>query len=186
MSVCTRLLCQSALAYRKHVCLKTLSVVCRLSVVTSWSCRATHGLPAYGPPCTVGVLPGPKSQPICVLVGVVSSCVLSARVRGRVSRSCATENTHTPPRLEALFKLSVVDTLRHSYRLLQHLCGCSQKPFNLFDTFFLVVGSVAIHLVYVIANLFLSLKIDQLRKLSRLSLDFTATGYALYFMSAVL
>ena len=57
------------------------------------------------------------------------------------------------------------------------------KPFNLFDTFFLVVGSVAIHLVYVNANLFLSLKNDQLRMLSRLSLDFTATGYTLYFMS---
>ena len=57
VSVCTWLLCQSELVYRKHVCLKTLSVVCRLSVVTSWSCLATHGRPAYGPPCTVGVLP---------------------------------------------------------------------------------------------------------------------------------
>ena len=86
--------------------------MCRLSVVTSWSCRATHRLPAYGPPRA-----GPrarwvscldprgchrvqddlltKSQPLCVLVGVVTSCVLCARVRGRVSRSCATENTHT-------------------------------------------------------------------------------------------
>ena len=34
------------------------------------------------------------------------------------------------------------------------------------------------------ANLILSLKIDQLRMLSRLSLDFIATGYTLYFMSA--
>ena len=68
--------------------------------------------------------PVTKSQPLCVLVGVVTSCVLYARVRGRVSRSCATENTHTrPPRLEALFKLSVVASLGHLCRSLQHLCG---------------------------------------------------------------
>ena len=65
---------------------------------------------------------------LCVLVGVVTSCVLCACVRGRVSRSCATENTYTPPRLEALFKLSVVAILRHLYRSLQHLCGCTQNP----------------------------------------------------------
>ena len=64
--------------------------------------------------------------------------------------------------------------------------GCSVQFVILFDTFFLVVGSVAIHIVYVNANLFLSRKIDQLRMLSRLSLDFTATGYTLYFMSVVL
>ena len=55
------------------------------------------------------------------------------------------------------------------------------KPFNLFDTFFLVVGSVAIHLGYLNASLFLSRKVDQLRMLSRLSLDFTATGNTPYF-----
>ena len=65
-----------------------------------------------------------KSQPLCVLVGVVTSCVLCARVRGRDSRSCATENTFTPPRLEALFKLSVVAILKRLYHSLQHLCGC--------------------------------------------------------------
>ena len=70
-----------------------------------------------------------KSQPLCVLVGVVTSCVLCARVRGRVSRSCATENTYTPPRLEALFKLSVVAILRHLYRSLQHL-RVYPKPFR--------------------------------------------------------
>ena len=64
-----------------------------------------------------------KRQPLCVLVGVVTSCVLCARVRGRVSRSCATENTYTSARLEALFKLSVVTILRHLYRSLQHFCG---------------------------------------------------------------
>ena len=36
----------------------------------------------------------PPSQPFCVLVGVVTSCVLCARVRGHVPRSCATENTY--------------------------------------------------------------------------------------------
>ena len=49
----------------------------------------------------------------------------------------------------------------------------------LFVTFFLVVGSVAIHLVSVKANPVLSRKTDQLRMQSRLSLDCTATGYTL-------
>ena len=52
-----------------------------------------------------------KRQPFCVLLGVVTSCVLCACVRGRVSRSCATENTYTPARLEALFK---ADSRLHS------------------------------------------------------------------------
>ena len=142
-------------------------------------------------PCTVGVLPGPtrvsasrmsvsKSQPLCVLVGDVMSCVLCARVRGRVSRSCATENTYTPSRLEALFK-SQSSPFSSSCIVRSNISARVPKPFNLFDTFFLVVGSVAIHLGYLNANLFLSRKVDQLRMLSRLSLDFTATGNALYF-----
>ena len=67
-------------------------------------------------------LPGPTSVPSdaqagwrrgqsanpFVLVGVVKSCGLCVRVRGRVSRSCASENTYTPARLEALLELSVV------------------------------------------------------------------------------
>ena len=73
--------------------------------------------------------PVTKSQPLCVLVGVVASCVLCARVP-RVLRdvlttecnSCATENTYTPPRLEALFELSIVIILRHLYRSLQQFC----------------------------------------------------------------
>ena len=123
MSVCIWLLCQSELVYRKHVCLKTLSVVYRLSVVASWN----------GCPCTVGVLPRgchrvqdepvAKSQPLSVSVGVVTSCVLCASVQGHVSRSCATMGTRTPPRLEVLFKLSVVAILKLVYRSLQHLCG---------------------------------------------------------------
>ena len=142
---------------------------------------------------------------MCVLVGVVASCVLCARVP-RVLRdvlttgciSCATENTYTPPRLEALFKLSDVIILRHLYHSLQQFClfwmfcpissscstrSSSQSRSHRFSL--LVVGSVAIHFVYVNAHLFLSRKIDQLRMLSRLSLEFTATGYTLYFMSAV-
>ena len=36
-----------------------------------------------------------SANPCCVLLaGVVTSCVLCARLRGRVSRSCATENTY--------------------------------------------------------------------------------------------
>ena len=75
-------------------------------------------------------------------------------------------------------------------------CGCFHQLVILFDTFFisskmflLVVGSVATHLVHANTNLFLSLKIDHFRMLSRLSLAFTvifATGHTLYFVSAVL
>ena len=136
---------------------------------------------------------------MCVLVGVVTSFVLCVRVRGRVSRSCATENSYTPPRLEALFKLSgrrhsqaFVSFAPTSLRVLGALSNsssCSTRSSSRSRSHrfsLLVVGSVAIHLVYVNTHLFLSLKIDQLRMLSRLSLDFTATGYTLYFMSAVL
>ena len=52
-----------------------------------------------------------KRQPIFVVV-VVCSCQC-LRVRGRVSRSTATENTYTPARLEALLELSVVIFLSH-------------------------------------------------------------------------
>ena len=76
----------------------------------------------------------------CVFVGVVTSCVLCACVRGHVSRSCATENTYTCPRLEALFKLSVVDILRHicivrsnisavvpeTLQIVRHVLSCRQ------------------------------------------------------------
>ena len=61
--------------------------------------------------------PVTKSQPLCVLVGIVTSCVLCARFRDRVSSSCATGNTYTPTRLEALFKLSIVTIFRHLYRV---------------------------------------------------------------------
>ena len=77
-------------------------------------------------------------------------------------------------------------------------CGCSLQLVILFDTIFisfeiswkmflLAVCSVAIHLIHVNANLFLSRKIDPFRMLSRLPLDITAifaTGYTLYFVSA--
>ena len=113
--------------------------------------------------------PVTKSQPLCVLVGVVTSCVLYARVRGRVSRSCATENTHTrPPRLErcSSSQSSPVSGICVVRSNISAGCWCSVQFVILFDTFFLVVGSVAIHLVYINANLFVSLKIDQLRMLS--------------------
>ena len=206
--------------FTKHVSLETLSLsCCRVSVVTSWSCcRATHGFPTVRLPSSLRVPwvscldprgcprvqddPVTKSQPLCVFVGVVASCVLCARVP-RVLRdvlttgciSCATENTYAPPRLEALFQLSVVIILRHVYRSLQQFCGCTQNPSTcstrsfLFETHrfsLLVVGSVAIHFVYENANLFIYLKIDQRRMLSRLSLDFTATGiHAVLHVSCV-
>ena len=40
-------------------------------------------------------------------------CGRRVRVRVRVSRSCVTENTHTPSRLEALRELSIVIILSH-------------------------------------------------------------------------
>ena len=123
---------------------------------------------------------------MCVLVGVVTSCVLCARVRGRVSRSCATENTYTPPRLEALFKLSVVAILRHLCRSLQHLCGCTQNPSTCSTRSFLLSAVSQIHLIYVNANLFLSRKIDQFRMLSRLSLGFNAIFATVRIPSSVL
>ena len=109
------------------------------------------------------------------------------------------ENTCTPARLEALFKLSVVTILRHSYRSLQHFCGLwVLSPTrhlvrhilylvrDLVGISLLAVCTVAIHLVHANANLFLSRKIDQCRMLSRLSLDFTelfaTAGYTLYFV----
>ena len=72
--------------------------------------------------------------------------------------------------------------------------GCSVQFVILFDTFFISFEISSIFLACCCrnppclrkCNLFLSRKIDQLRMLSRLSLDFTATGYTLYFMSAVL
>ena len=59
-----------------------------------------------------------KRQPIVVVVGVVNQCGRRVRVRVRVSRSCATENTYTPTRLEALCKLPVVFILSqfHEFR----------------------------------------------------------------------
>ena len=93
---------------------------------------------------------------------------------------------------EALFHDVHVDALllwvlsptRHLVRHVHHLVR------DRVEMLLLAVCSVAIHLVHVNANLFLSLKIDQCRVLSRLSLDFTelfaTAGYTLYFVSAVL
>ena len=76
------------------------------SVVVSWSLSGHPRPSLLGHRCTVGVLAGThrcatesrvtvaRHQPLCVLVGVVTSCVLCARFRVRVSRSCATENTY--------------------------------------------------------------------------------------------
>ena len=91
-----------------------------------------------------------KSQPLCVLVGVVTSCVLCARVRGRVSRSCATENTYRPARLEAVFSpFSDICVVRPKISAVFRF-GCSVQ---LVEMFLLVVAS---RLVHANANLFLS------------------------------
>ena len=123
----------------------------------------------------------------------VSRVLRDVKTTGRVS--CATENTYTPARLEALYKLSIVTILSHSYHVHQIVCGfwvlfsTRHLVRDLIGLFLLVVGSVAIHLVHVNANLFLTRKIDQFRMLSRLSLDITAifaTCDMLNFVSAVL
>ena len=111
---------------------------CRLHAVAF----AVHAGPPTALPvghrCTVGVLVwthwcatesrmtlGQCANPCCVLFGVVTSCVPCARAR--TSRSCATENTYTPARLEVLFRLSVVTSLSHSYHftIFSAGCGCS-------------------------------------------------------------
>ena len=113
-----------------------------------------------------------RDNPCCVfvgVVGVVTSYVPCARVRGRTSRSCATESTYTHARLEALFKLSVVAILSPSYHFHQIFCGLwvlsptrhlvrhvLHLVRDLVEMFLLVVGSVAIRLVYVNANLLVS------------------------------
>ena len=65
----------------------------------------------------------------------------------------------------------------------------STRLVHLIRLFLFVVGSVAIHVVHVNANLFHSRKIDQFRMLSSLSLEITAiftTGCTLPFVSTVL
>ena len=88
----------------KHVCLKTLSVV--LSFVVGRLVERVSGHPRPSLYRALGVLVrGPLvchrvqgdycgKAPTLVFVGVVTSCVLCARVHGHVSRSCATENTY--------------------------------------------------------------------------------------------
>ena len=84
-------------------------LVCR--VVCGRLVEVTSGHPRpslFGHRCTVGVVAGThlcatesrvtlwqSANPCCVFVGVVTSCVPCARVRGRASRSCAPENTFT-------------------------------------------------------------------------------------------
>ena len=103
-----------------------------------------------------------RANPLLCVVGVVTSCVPCAPARGRTSRSCATENSYTPARLEAVVKLSVVTILSHSYPFHQILCGLwvlspTRHLFrDLIGLFLLVVGSVAIPLIHANANLLLS------------------------------
>ena len=211
-SVCQHLVAESTFVFRL-VCVLWLAVLMEVAsghstafpvghrVYRGCPCRDPPGVPQspvrlFGKaPTLLGVVVG--------VLGVVTSGVHCARVP-RVSRdvtttvcgSCATEITHNPARLEALVKLSVVTILSHSYHFHQIFCGFvgALSPNrhlvrDLIGLFLLVVGSVAIHLVYANANLFLSRNIDQFRMLSRLSLDITAifaTGYTLYFVSAVL
>ena len=106
-------------------------------------------------------------------------CVPSARVR--TPRSCATENTYISARLEALFKLSIVTIVSHSYpfKKLSAGCGCSFQLVILLkiSTKCVLASLSAVSqsiLVHVNADPFLLSSIDQCRMLSRLSLDFTA------------
>ena len=201
-SVCQHLVAESTFV------LRLVFVV--WSVVLSWSLSGHPRPSLFGHRCTVVSLLGPpechivqgdsvaKRQPLlCVLVGVVTSCVLCARVRGRASRSwqlrvltlllgwkrCSSSQS------SPLSGIRVRSNISAGF-------GCSVQLVVLFDTFFisfefflLVVGSVAIRLVHANTNLFLPRYSDQFRMLSRLSLDITAifpTGYTLYFMSMVL
>ena len=148
-------------------------LVCRLHAVAF----AVHAGPPTALPvghrCTVGVLAwthwcatesrmtlGQCANPCCVLFGVVTSCVPCARAR--TSRSCATENTYTPARLEALFR-ALSRHQSQSFVSFHHIfCGLwvllptRHLVEDLIEKFLLVVCSVAIRLVHVNANLFLS------------------------------
>ena len=151
------------------------------SVVLSWSLSGHPRPSLFGHRCTVGVLAGThrcateseaKRQPLlCVLVGVVTSCVLCTRVRGRVSRSLLLDWKHCSRSQPSPF--SGIRTVRSN---ISAGVGCFVQLVVLFDTFFisfemflLVVGSVAIRLVHANVNLFLSQQIDQFRMLSLLS-----------------
>ena len=146
----------------------------------------------FGHRCTMGDSVA-KRQPLLCVVGVVTSCVPCARVR--TSRSRATENTYTPARLEALFKLSVVTVLSHPYHYtkLSAGCGCSFQLvilLNISSKFSYLLYAVSqFFFVHANADLCLSREMDHFRMLSRQSLDFTvifATRHTLYFVSAVL
>ncbi len=153
VSVCT--------CFLTHIWLKIclcLVVVCRLVEVTSgprpssMEALVYRGFHCGDPPVCHRVQDDSvaKREPFFVLLGVVTSCVLCARVRGRVSRSCATENTYTPARLEALFKLSIVIILSHSHHSLQNFCGLG--VFSPTELFLLLACNVAIHLVHAKCN----------------------------------
>ena len=111
-----------------------------------------------------------RANPSCVfvgVVGVVKSCVPCARVRGRTSRSCATDlhlldwkrcsSSQSSP--FSVFRiifhqnfcgLWVLSPTRHLVRHVLHIVR------DLIEIFLLVVCSVAMRLVHVNANLFLS------------------------------
>ncbi len=190
VSVCT--------CFLKHIWLEIclcLVVVCRLVEVTSgprpssMEALVYRGCPCRDPPVCHRVQDDSvaKREPFFVLLGVVTPCVLCARVRGRVSRSCATENTYTPARLEALFKLSIVIILSHSYHSLQNFCGLG--VFSPTELFLLVACNVAIHLVHAKCN-----SVSFSEDWSTLVYTFPfwglsaifSTGDTLYFVSTVL
>ena len=77
----------------------------------------------------VGVLGGVTS---CILCARISRVLRDVKTTGRIS--CATENSCTPARLEALSKLSVVTVLSHWYHFHQILC--SFQLVILFEMFF--------------------------------------------------
>ena len=112
------------------VCLKTRltqGLSCRVLGVVSWSLLwATHRLPCRAPayrgrprrdPPVCHRVQGDSGQSAnpswCGVLGVVTSSGLCVRVPS----SCATENTHLPARLEALFQLSIVIILSHLHQI---------------------------------------------------------------------
>ena len=139
-------------------------VVCgRLVEVTSGHPRPSlfghRGCPCRDPPVcrrVQGDSVATRQPWLCVCWSRDVVCVPCARVRGRASRSCATENTYTPARLEALVKLSVVAIHSPSYHFDQIFCGLWVFLVqDLIEMLLLAVCSVAIHLVHANTNLFL-------------------------------
>ena len=168
--------CHTWLLYRTFV----LTPVCWKHVGRGTSCGPLTAF-LFGYRCTVGVLPGPTSvpqspgwpwgrEPTRCRVGLNRVVVWwSCSWSWSKSWETSLENTYTPCRLEALYKLSLVLILSHFVRSIRTICATrtTQDSLNIFwglwvlfsarhlvedltEIFLFVVCSVGILLLYAI------------------------------------